>query len=194
MPRHSPKWHHDPARSCIVIKRGLSLFFNHIPKTSPHRPRNKSQARAAALKPYYMHLSWPYGMTVVVLPWKFCRIIHRHARMLFSTLAICHCTHTYAQAFKNVPATSLQRHCFDTPGGSFPAGSPRHPSPSSPQLNGKVERSHRSDQEEFYQLLTYKGDVDLQAKLEEWERFYNFGRPHGAFNGQTPYEALRERL
>ena len=27
--------------------------------------------------------------------------------------------------------------------------------PRSPQLNGKVERSHRSDQEEFYQLLTY---------------------------------------
>ena len=23
---------------------------------------------------------------------------------------------------------------------------------------------------------------------------YNFGRPHGAFAGQTPYEALRERL
>jgi transposase len=33
--------------------------------------------------------------------------------------------------------------------------------PRSPQLNGKVERSHRSDQEEFYQLLTYTDDVDL---------------------------------
>jgi len=63
-----------------------------------------------------------------------------------------------------------------------------------PQLNGKVERSHRSDEQEFYQLLTYKGDVDLEAKLNEWERFYNFGRPHGAFNGKTPYEALREKL
>ena len=42
-----------------------------------------------------------------------------------------------------------------------------------PQLNGKVERSHRSDQQEFYQLLSYKGDVDLVAKLDEWERFYN---------------------
>ncbi|MCP4315284.1 MAG: transposase family protein, partial [Hyphomicrobiales bacterium] len=42
-----------------------------------------------------------------------------------------------------------------------------------PQLNGKVERSHRSDGQEFYQLLSYKGDVDLEAKLEEWERFYN---------------------
>jgi|GEM_PF-3192962 len=63
-----------------------------------------------------------------------------------------------------------------------------------PQLNGKVERSHRSDQQEFYQLLSYKGDVDLEAKLAEWENFYNFNRPHGAFNGKTPYEALRERL
>ena len=42
-----------------------------------------------------------------------------------------------------------------------------------PQLNGKVERSHRSDQQEFYQLLSYKGDVDLEAKLSEWENFYN---------------------
>jgi transposase InsO family protein len=66
--------------------------------------------------------------------------------------------------------------------------------PSSPQLNGKVERSHRSDSQEFYQLLSYKGDVDLEAKLAEWESFYNFSRPHGAFNGKTPYEALREKL
>ena len=63
-----------------------------------------------------------------------------------------------------------------------------------PQLNGKVERSRRSDGQEFYQLLSYKGDVDLEAKLNEWERFYNFHRPHGAHNGKTPYEALREKL
>jgi transposase InsO family protein len=66
--------------------------------------------------------------------------------------------------------------------------------PRSPQLNGKVERSHRSDQEEFYQLLDYNGDVDLGKKLAQWERFYNFARPHGAHNGKTPYEALRDRL
>jgi transposase InsO family protein len=63
--------------------------------------------------------------------------------------------------------------------------------PRSPQLNGKVERSHRTDQEESYQLLTYTGDVDLNEKLAEWERFYNIGRPHGAFKGETAYEALR---
>jgi transposase InsO family protein len=66
--------------------------------------------------------------------------------------------------------------------------------PRSPQLNGKVERSHRTDQEEFYQLLTYTDDVDLNKKLAEWERFYNLERPHGAFNGKTPYEALKSSL
>lgn len=66
--------------------------------------------------------------------------------------------------------------------------------PRTPQLNGKVERSHRSDQEEFYQLLTYKDDVDLDKKLEEWERYYNYDRPHGAFKGKTPYEVLRSIL
>jgi len=63
--------------------------------------------------------------------------------------------------------------------------------PKSPQLNGKVERSHRTDQEEFYQLLTYTDDVDLNKKLKAWENFYNFNRPHGAFDGKTPYEALK---
>jgi transposase InsO family protein len=39
--------------------------------------------------------------------------------------------------------------------------------PASPQLNGKVERSHRTGQQEFYQLLTYTDDVDLQKRLAE---------------------------
>jgi transposase InsO family protein len=63
-----------------------------------------------------------------------------------------------------------------------------------PQLNGKVERSHRTDQEEFYQLLNYKNDVDLKEKLAVWEQFYNFARPHGAHKGRTPYESLRDKL
>jgi transposase InsO family protein len=57
-----------------------------------------------------------------------------------------------------------------------------------------VERSHRTDKQEFYQMLTYEGDVDLKNKLSEWENFYNYIRPHGALNGKTPYEVLREKL
>ena len=66
--------------------------------------------------------------------------------------------------------------------------------PRTPRLNGKVERSHGTDDLEFYQLLDYTDDVDLNDKLKEWENYYNFGRPHGAFNGKTPYEVLRERM
>src|SRR5262249_41119285 len=39
--------------------------------------------------------------------------------------------------------------------------------PRSPRLNGKVERSHKTDAMELYQLLSQKDDVDLGAKLEE---------------------------
>ena len=66
--------------------------------------------------------------------------------------------------------------------------------PRTPRLNGKVERSHRVDEQEFYQLLDRDGisdDIHLfNEKLREWENYYNFDRPHGALAGQTPYERL----
>ena len=68
--------------------------------------------------------------------------------------------------------------------------------PATPRLNGKVERSHRIDAEEFYRLLdgvVYDDAQLLTAKLQEWEDFYNFDRPHGALGGQTPYERLRQK-
>jgi transposase InsO family protein len=66
--------------------------------------------------------------------------------------------------------------------------------PRTPRLNGKVERSHRVDDQEFYQLLDEDGisdDIHLfNEKLREWEDYYNYHRPHGALDGQTPYERL----
>jgi transposase InsO family protein len=66
--------------------------------------------------------------------------------------------------------------------------------PRTPRLNGKVERSHRVDDQEFYQLLDQDGisdDIHLfNEKLREWEDYYNYHRPHGALDGQTPYERL----
>ena len=61
-------------------------------------------------------------------------------------------------------------------------------------MNGKVERSHLTDQREFYQCLEYKGDVDLKEKLNQWESYYNFLRPHAAHMGKTPYEKLKQRM
>ena len=66
--------------------------------------------------------------------------------------------------------------------------------PRPPQLNGKVERSHRTDQNEFYQLLSYTDDVDRIAKLEAWENFYNYDRPHISLVGKTPYELMKSLL
>ena len=57
-----------------------------------------------------------------------------------------------------------------------------------------MERSHRTDQQACSQRLSYKGNVDRAHRLAEWEHFYNYHRPHSAFAGRTPYEALRERL
>ena len=68
--------------------------------------------------------------------------------------------------------------------------------PRTPRLNGKVERSHRIDAEEFYRLLDGAVIDDTKFfndKLQEWEDYYNYHRPHGGLGGQTPYERLRQK-
>ena len=60
--------------------------------------------------------------------------------------------------------------------------------PATPRLNGKVERSHRIDQEKFYRMLerVVIDDTELfNDRLQEWEDFYNYNRPHGA-SGSDP--------
>jgi transposase InsO family protein len=70
--------------------------------------------------------------------------------------------------------------------------------PRTALLNGKVERSHRVDDQEFYQRLDRDGisdDIQLfNEKLREWEDYYNYHRPHGALDGQTPYERLIAKM
>jgi transposase InsO family protein len=72
----------------------------------------------------------------------------------------------------------------------------RYIKPRTPRLNGKVERSHRIDAEEFYRLLGGAIIDDAKVfnnKLQQWEDYYNFERPHGGLGGQTPYERLRQK-
>ena len=68
--------------------------------------------------------------------------------------------------------------------------------PRTPRLNGKVERSHRIDAEEFYRLLDgviIDETSTFDDKLREWEDHYNYHRPHSGLGGQTPYERLRQK-
>ncbi|MFW5911084.1 MAG: helix-turn-helix domain-containing protein, partial [Thiohalospira sp.] len=62
--------------------------------------------------------------------------------------------------------------------------------------NGRVERSHRSDDEEFYQplLLQIEDTAQYLDKAFQWEAFYNLYRPHYGvgMEGRTPMEKLRD--
>lgn len=62
--------------------------------------------------------------------------------------------------------------------------------PRCPKQNGKVERSHRTDEEEFYKKHQFTSKEELEKRIIEWEKEYNFGRPHMSLKGLTPSEKL----
>ena len=62
--------------------------------------------------------------------------------------------------------------------------------PGKPAQNGTVERSHREDQEKFYDQNTFKNVADLQKKLRVWNDYYN-NLEHCGLNGKTPNEFLQ---
>jgi transposase InsO family protein len=61
--------------------------------------------------------------------------------------------------------------------------------PGKPAQNGKVERSHRSDQEIFYERNKFKDASDLKKKIRLWNNYYN-NLEHCGLNGKTPNEML----
>lgn len=63
--------------------------------------------------------------------------------------------------------------------------------PGKPAQNGTVERSHREDQEKFYDQNTFKSARDLQKKLRVWNDYYN-DLEHCGLNGKTPNEFLAD--
>jgi len=62
--------------------------------------------------------------------------------------------------------------------------------PGKPAQNGKVERSHRSDQEIFYDRNRFKTLKDLERKIRIWNTKYN-DLEHCGLNGKTPNEMLK---
>ena len=61
--------------------------------------------------------------------------------------------------------------------------------PGTPTDNPRTERSHLTDENEFYrQGNIYKTFEEQQLALSEWEHTYNFIRPHQALGQLTPME------
>jgi len=63
--------------------------------------------------------------------------------------------------------------------------------PGKPAQNGTVERSHREDEEKFYQQNIFKDIRDLKKKLRKWNMYYN-NLEHCGLNGKTPNQYLEE--
>jgi len=62
--------------------------------------------------------------------------------------------------------------------------------PGKPAQNGKVERSHRSDQETFYDQVKFNTVEELRYKLRLWNMYYN-DLQHCGLKGRTPNEMLK---
>lgn len=64
-----------------------------------------------------------------------------------------------------------------------------------PELNGKVERSHRTDGERFYSRFRFADHYALNHALQKvWMPEYNGERPHSALGGMAPLDFLKQRL
>lgn len=61
--------------------------------------------------------------------------------------------------------------------------------PGKPAQNGRVERSHRTDQEMFYDRNEFRTVLGLKKKIRQWNSYYN-NLEHCALDGLTPNEAL----
>ena len=65
--------------------------------------------------------------------------------------------------------------------------------PYTPRHNGKVERSHRTDQERFYNFLQFLTFEELQEKMRDWLNRYN-RKPHTALRDRNGKMAMQSPL
>jgi transposase-like protein len=61
--------------------------------------------------------------------------------------------------------------------------------PGKPAQNGTVERSHREDQQKFYERNKFRSFNDLKKKIIIWNEYYN-NLEHCGLGGKTPNEML----
>jgi transposase InsO family protein len=63
--------------------------------------------------------------------------------------------------------------------------------PGKPSQNGKVERSHREDQEKFYEQISFNSFQELEYKIRLWNMYYN-DLKHCSLNKKTPNQMVAE--
>jgi len=99
-------------------------------------------------------------------------------------------TNRYMGAYKRSDLSSRNLHAFDKV-------CDKHNiihyliDPGKPAQNGTVERSHREDQEKFYERNKFKNVIELRKGLRVWNTYYN-NLEHCGLNGKSPNEFLSD--
>ncbi len=101
-------------------------------------------------------------------------------------------THWYTAGPKTPLDRPVKPHPFTEMCRSFGAHHRLIP-PRTPRLNGKVERSHQTDDQEFYGLRRYATRDELRRAFARWLWHYNHTRLHtgAGMHGRTPLQVLR---
>ena len=99
-------------------------------------------------------------------------------------------THWYTAGPKTPLDRPVRKHPFTLMCEQFGASHRLIP-PRTPRLNGRVERSHQTDDQEFYNLRRYATRRELELAFRRWLHHYNHTRLHMGLGGRTPLEALR---
>ena len=62
---------------------------------------------------------------------------------------------------------------------------------ATPEQNGKVERAHRTLDEECLALRAFRKPLTREHAIKRWVRFYNHQRPHSSLEWRTPLQKLQ---
>jgi transposase InsO family protein len=100
-------------------------------------------------------------------------------------------THWYTAGPKTPLDRPVKAHPFTLMVESFGAIHRLIP-PRTPRLNGRVERSHQTDEQEFYQRQRSTTRADLRRAFARWLWHYNHTRVHtgAGMHGRTPLQVL----
>lgn len=101
-------------------------------------------------------------------------------------------THWYTAGPKTPLDRPVKAHPFTEMCAQFGATHRLIP-PRTPRLNGRVERSHQTDDQEFYHVRQYATRAELERAFQRWLWHYNHARVHtgAGMHGRTPLQALR---